>query len=376
MSELKIKAETLEIPVQVAEARSPRWKPRATGIIKAGDLYERYEVPRKNFRDQTGYQRELSTARVNRLVKDLRDDRVDLPTSVLVNLRGFNADRNLYTENGQFFLRLFKDKLHVVDGQHRVAALVKLIDEDPDRWSDFEIAFVSMLGANERDEMREFYVVNSNAKSVRTDLAYDLLKHQAEADPVIQEGVVASGQAWKVKGQTLAEELNNVPLWRGLIRYPGEPKANTTIGSASIVNSLKPLFSVSFFDQMTTQNQLKVLDAYWRGVQRAMPEPFESPGDYALQKGIGTTVMHGLFVAVLEHVRVQGRSIIEPQPYADLLEQVLPNLQGDTPTGDIVTGEDFWRTGSEGAAGSYSSSAGQRVLNAKLKALLPPIDVM
>ncbi len=86
--------------------------------------------------------------------------------------------------------------------------------------------------------------------------------------------------------------------------------------------------------------------------------------------------MHGFLVAVLEHVRAARRSLVEPQPYADLLEPVLSELQGDTPTGHVVSGEEFSRSGSEGAVSSYSSSAGQRVLIAKLKALLPPIEVL
>ena len=45
------------------------------------------------------------------------------------------------------------------------------------------IPFVCVLGASEREEMEQFYVVNSTAKSVRTDLAYDLLKQRAENDP-------------------------------------------------------------------------------------------------------------------------------------------------------------------------------------------------
>jgi len=36
---------------------------------------------------------------------------------------------------------------------------------------------------------------------------------------------------------------------------------------------------------------------------------------------------------------------------------------------------DFWLSGSEGAAGSYSSSAGRRVLTAKIRGLLPEIEV-
>ena len=61
--------------------------------------------------------------------------------------------------------------------------------------------------------------------------------------------------------------------------------------------------------------------------------------------------------------------------YTDALEPVLLDLEGDTATGEPVRGSDFWLSGSEGAAGSYSSSAGRRVLTAKLRALLPEIEV-
>jgi DGQHR domain-containing protein len=377
VSEIGAATGALEIPVQLAEARSLRWKSRVAGMIRAGDVYGRYTIPQRDHRRRSGYQRELSTARVNRLVKELREDRVDLPTSILVNLRTFDEDKNLVGRGNGLRLRLEDgQELHVVDGQHRVAALAKLVEEDPARWSDFEIAFVCMLGGNELEEMREFYVVNSTAKSVRTDLALDLLKQQAEADPVVSDSLLESGQSWKVEGQTLAEELNRTSLWRGLIRFPGEPKGVTTISSASMVSSLKPLLSNPYFSQITTPNQLKVLDAYWRGIQMVIPDPFAEPGEHALQKGLGAMVMHGFLVSVLEHIRAIGRSVIEPQPYADILADVLTDLEGDTTEGDVARGADFWRAGGEGAAGSYSSSAGRRVLTAKLRAGLPPIEVV
>ena len=45
---------------------------------------------------------------------------------------------------------------HVVDGQHRVAALLKLINEDPDGpWRDFLVPFICMVGATEQEEMEQ-----------------------------------------------------------------------------------------------------------------------------------------------------------------------------------------------------------------------------
>lgn len=375
MGEVKSSVGTPEIPVQLTKSESRKWTPKVTGVITARDLYARYEIPRRDQRDKSGYQRELSTTRVNKLAKDLRGERVDLPTSILVNLRSFEEGRNLRMLNEHLHLRLEGGPLYVVDGQHRVAALARLFEEDPERWGNYEIPFVCMLGADELEEMRQFYVVNSTAKSVRTDLALDLLKQQAEAHPEVMISLEETGQTWKVKGQALAEELSRTKHWRGLMRFPGEPKAGTTISSASVVSSLKPLFSNAFFGQMPTPSQVKLLNAYWQGIEDTIPEPFEEPTEYTLQKGQGAMVMHGVLTYVLEYVRSTGRSVVEPQPYADALESVLLDLEGDTASGDPVRGADFWLSGAEGAAGAYSSSAGRRVLIARLRGLLPEIQV-
>jgi DGQHR domain-containing protein len=362
------------LPVVKTATRSGT--PMVTGVMPAGELVNRYVIPRRNARTKTGYQREVSTSRVNRLMKDLRAKRVDLPTSILVNLRDFDPLEHLVESGHGVVFRPGDQKLHVVDGQHRVEALARLVDEDPEKWSDFELPFVAMLGASEREEIRQFYVVNSTAKSVRTDLAYDLLKQRAESEPGVFDALIETGETWKVKGQQLVEELEKASaLWKGRIRFAGEATAGTTIGSSGLVSSFKPLLATPYFGAITTANQVKVLSAYWEGIRQVIPEVFTEPGDYVIQKTTGVMIMHGLLVSVLEYIRSTGRSVIEPEPYADALREALEDLEGDTGTGDVVRGADFWLAGAEGAAGSYSSNAGRRVLTAKLRTALPPIDV-
>ena len=129
-----------------------------------------------------------------------------------------------------------------------------------------------------------------------------------------------------------------------------------------------------YFGSITTANQVKVLTAYWEGIRQTIPEVFPEP-DYVIQKSTGVQIMHGLLVSILEYVRSTGRSVIEPQPYADALQDALLELEGDTSQGDLVRGADFWLAGGEGAAGPYSSNAGRRVLTAKLRGALPAIEV-
>jgi DGQHR domain-containing protein len=362
-----------EIPVHRTATRGGT--PLIVGVVDASSLRRTFTIPRRDARTKSGYQRELSQSRVNRLVKDLRGNRVDLPTSILVNLRDFDAGRHLVERKGRLFFRHGDESLFVVDGQHRVEALVRLVDEDEARWGEFEIPFVCMLGASEREEIRQFYVVNSTAKSVRTDLALDLLKQRAESEPGLIDALIESGETWKVKGQQVVEDLSKSRLWRGRTRFPGEPKGETTIGSAGFVGSLRPLLNTPYFGALTPRNQVKILDAYWEGIARVVPECFVRPTEYTLQKTTGVNVMHGLLVSVLEYVRSVGRSVVEPEVYADVLAGVLPELEGDTTSGEIVRGSDFWLGAGEGAAGSYSSNAGRRVLTAKLRGLLPPIEV-
>lgn len=366
--------EVVEIPVVLRHG--PRGVPQAVGVIRAGVAARNFEVPHRDSAARRGYQRPPQMVRVRKLKTALRLHRVDLPTAVLFNIRDFQED-DLVDRDGRLILCLDLDRvvLLVVDGQHRMLALAELVQEQPEEWADFPLSFVCMLGATEQQEMEEFYVVNSTAKSVRTDLAYDLLRERAYADPEIMTAAIESGDRWKVDGQTLTEELARRSVWRGRIRFPGQPAAGTTIGSAGMVTSVKALLSNSFFGSIAPASQVDLLEAYWQGIAKVLPEPFIDPSVYALQKSTGVQAMHAVLLTVIEWVRAENLSVIDPQSYADALEEALLHLQGDTASGMTAEGAEFWRSGPDGAAGSYSSNAGRRVLIARIKGALPEIRV-
>jgi DGQHR domain-containing protein len=348
---------------------------QVSGVMTAEALTRRYVIPRRDHRTKKGYQREVSTARVNRLASDLAAGRVDLPTAVLLNLRDFDEKEHLFPHGDHLHFMPGEAELYVVDGQHRIEALARLIERDPARWADFEVLFACLLGATEREEMEEFYVVNSTAKSVRTDLALDLLKQRAETDPNIMRSLVETSEDWKVTAQAVTEELDRTSVWRGRIRFPGEAKAETTIGSNGMVASLKPLLATPYFGAISRENQVKVLSAFWEGTRAVLPEVFAQPLDYGLQKSTGVMIMHTLLISTLENIRAQGRSVLEPDSYADVLGGTLRSLEGDTANGRVARGAEFWRSGPDGAAGSFSSNAGRRVLSVRLRGALPDFDV-
>lgn len=305
-----------------------------SGFIPASALFPNwYIVPWYDTRTKKGYQRQPQDARINSLANDLRKKRTDLPTAVLLNIRSKDAPkavRDDVLELDRFIVDGEPFKFHVVYGQHRVLALAKLMDEDPERWARFQIPFVCLLGADEDEEMEQFYIVNSTAKSVKTDLALVLLRRRSDQDPAIYEALQEKGREWQVDGQALLERLAaESQIWRNRVRFPSMEKGETTIPSASMVTSLKPLLASPYFGGLKPDQQLKVLDAYWQGIREVLRPAFDDSEHYAIQKGVGVIVMHLVLPNVLECVRSRGVIPTDVSAYARILEEPLNRLQGE-----------------------------------------------
>jgi DGQHR domain-containing protein len=359
--------------------------PLVAGFIPAGILIpDRYEIPYHNPRTRKGYQRPPQQSRINELANDLRKRRVDLPTAILLNIRSRDASSAL--QQGALNLELLEQmgrrerKFYVVDGQHRMLALQQLVTEETnenEHWSNYPIPFVCMLGANEDQEMEQFHIVNSKAKSVRTDLSLILLRQRADKHPEVFEQLVERGKDWQVGGERLAERLADTSsIWRGRIRMPAMDKGSTTISSASMVGSLKPLLLSPYFSNLGIESQQKVLDAYWAGIRELLRPAFDEPDRFNIQKGVGVVVMHTLLLSLLEIAKAGGLSVAESESYMKILRDPLDNLDGDNADGTTVKGLDFWRVAPEGAAGSFSSNQARRVLIARLRRMLPEVEIL
>lgn len=338
-------------------------------------------IPLRDTPTMSGYQRKVSPKRVRELKEQLRKGRVDLPTAVLLSLR--NASLEMVVEEADTKHRFFRidhvssEKFNVVDGQHRLKALEELAQEDYATWREYPIPFVCMIGADEFEEMQQFYVVNSTAKSVKTDLAYDILRQKVVENPDIRLDLVAQNREWQVLGQEIAGRLaQECNVWIDRIRFANQPLGTTTISSSALVNSLKPMLAPQqyAFRSLNVDDQVKVIDAFWSGVQICLPNAFEDPQRYALQKGPGVFALHGVFGHVFEYIRAEGNSVFQAESFAVAMRESLQELAGENTDGEIVSGVDFW--GSRGgAASAYSSHGGRRVLAARIANRLPAIKV-
>ena len=353
------------------------------GVIPVETLVEHYSVPFRNVTKDTGYQRQPTESRVSQLARELKSSNVDLPTSVLLNLRDAEEDEVLQKlRDDNYIFTLDPDKsdsshrLYVVDGQHRIRALEKAINDYEIDMGKMKIPFVCMLGANEMQEMEQFHVVNSNAKSVRTDLALSLLKARAQHDPDFAKLIETRGRKWEVDAQILTERMaTSSSTWKGRIRLPNSPLGDTTVPSASFVRSLKPLLTQTaiFRSLKDVDRQVQVIEAYWQAIRRVLPDAFENPTKYNIQKGVGVDVMHFVFPVVLDLVRFEGSPVFQPESYVQIIHDPLRNLEGLNGEGKTVQGVDFWKTGRAGAAGAFTSASGKRRLSEYLQSELPEL---
>lgn len=346
------------------------------GKIRVEDIAKSYEVPLRKTVEDDGYQRELSKKRVNELADAIAEARVDLPTAVLLSRRHLKIETMEADKNGLRMLPIDgeKDPFYVVDGQHRIAALEKLYEENPDQWKNYELPFVCMIGASDLQEMEEFHVVNSTAKSVSTDLAMDLMKKRYEEDSKYRDWVKKADREWQVNAQTIIEELRERPVWKGRIRYPNEAAGpNTTIKIGALVNSLGVPLREAGLRRYEMEARIEILNAYWEGIRRVYGVAFEdrAPPLFNVQKTIGAYVFH----ALLPDIMLLVGSVTDDMAYEHILRGPLNAISGETVGGDEAEGIDFWRSGSKGASGQYSSAAGRKNLIEKIRRELPQLSV-
>ena len=349
----------------------------AIGSIPIPVLAVLYEVDRIELPgNPEGYQREASSSRVNSLRKDLADKKVDLPTAILLNLRHFNQAQHLKIENGTTELTLSSsDRLHVVDGQHRVESLIALHKDEPEQWASYALPFVCLLGADRNGEITEFHVVNSNAKSIGTGLAMELLKRRSANEEVLKD-LVSTGKAWMPKASKLTDRIAETDIWKG-IQFPEQKKGKTLITYNGMATSLRNLVEPPGYFQSVgdEEQQCRILNAYWEGIKLVLPDALKKPEDYNLQRTLGTTALHNVLVNVLAVMVSEGFSVLEPTKYAGIMKAPLAELGETSVDGAWVEGADFWKRGAQGASGTFNGRLGNRVLQAKIIEKLPNLTV-
>ena len=349
--------------------------PTYASVIQVNDLVSRFQIPYWDHNKKQGYQRRPDPKRVRKLARELKEGNVSVPTSLLLSVRDETLKPKLV--GGFYELALppaGEPIFYVVDGQHRLLALKQLVEEEPNgKCGDWRVSVVVFFGADESTEMSQFHIVNSNAKSIKTDLAYALIKERAQRHPDLMDSVISRRNLWKIQALELAEKLSTRGDWDGLIRFANQERGSTVITSNSFITSLKVAYRDSSFQPLDQKSRGEVLTAYWASIRRTLPECFHDPKKYALQKTVGVFVMHLVLPAVLNSVLLNGNSHNNVDAYEHMLRSTLENLTDENKLQEPVSGAEFWLTGRRGAAGRYSSGGAHAELAERIRQSLPRI---
>ncbi len=370
----------------------------------AGDVVPRTYVDTYDPSTQKGYQRDRQMPRVRKAAEYYRLGG-RMPNPLLVNIRSEDFDKievEILGDADGYASALESEgdwiglaeihipegvKIWVYDGQHREGAVEELLTTDRDDFETFPVPLSLTVGLETAEEMKEFYEVNQNAKAVKTDLAWELLRLMAQDDPDLAEMLEVKGQDWKTRGADVVRDLVNLGgVWAENIQEANVRKARTdrlTLNKAQFIRSLQPVLAMPALSKADTATIAKIIDAYWQGIAQVLPEPFAKdvdPKKWVIQKGPGAIAFHRVLPQVIEVLSAKGERLADPNAYAEVLKE-LPTLSGEVVHEDgtykDVTGDDFWKAGPEGVASQWTGDAGRKRLAVRIQALLPkPAEVL
>jgi DGQHR domain-containing protein len=233
----------------------------------------------KNILNQRGYQRSPEDEHVRSIAKYLERSDSIMPVAGLLNVREKGRLKFKHNE------LIIPDgtRVWVVDMQHRLKALVQAHEDGFAKDGSFYFPAIITEGLDRVDEAAQFYVINTKAKKMNVALTRRLLIENAKVK------YVSDVKPWEISAVKAAIELNerlvNNP-WHGRLRQPNEEKMVRHVATeTSFVSSLRQLF---LSNPQARANQIaKELSLMWTAVRIHIPECFQEPRKYQLQRTPG-----------------------------------------------------------------------------------------
>lgn len=356
-------------------------RPLYLGYLRAKDLFEMSKVDiwdpdlsliSLDDIERQGYQRAPMKTHFTKVARYLLNEKEALlPTSILLSARGelrFEA----FDDKGDLGDLIIPNEvlpLYIVDGQHRVEGLRYAVEySGKDELKDFVLPATILERVPKLEEVRQFYVVNTTAKRIRTDLAARLLRAMADKDPDLELRLIGEGRKWKLRATKIANLMNSESgwPWQGRIRRPNAPRlGEAVVSETSFSQSLKPLLSGSFLEQLEDELVVALLTRYWGAIAELIPTAFENPRDYVIQKTTGVYALHMVAPRVFELCR--SADDFSRKAIRDLLTH-------SEEARDYFTREDIWRT-KTGDLSIYNSMKGFRQLADQIIETLPRVEV-
>ncbi|MGE4397370.1 MAG: DGQHR domain-containing protein [Sulfurimonas sp.] len=224
--------------------------------VKAKELWSFVSINERDSDKDEGYQRTLSTSRVNQISKYI-DKHNYIPNNILISL-----SNECYIDKNNLYVPKKSDMGWVIDGQHRLAGAKEAQIE-------IELIVVAFINLSLDEQVKQFVTINREGKGVPTSLYYDLMKHlptnKSDTD-IAKERAVDIASALK-------KDENSVFYERIIITSP----KNGEISLNNFVRKIFPLLNKNGkLHIYSLKEQEKIIDNYFTAFQHVFPKYFEN----------------------------------------------------------------------------------------------------
>lgn len=334
------------------------------GAIQAKILAELYEkkllkIDMYSPANPGGYQRALSKTRSRKFGRFVADTlRGISPTSILIYSRDPNSGIKKIGEGLYEIQDTDSDRvqLYITDGQHRTDGIFEAFKEG---WlnenTDYEIPIVILFWDQSRspkdqrlEEAMQFYIINTQQKRMRTDLAHQYIfkQHEAEKGPIGDSTKLPYGikkKDYVPYAIYITRRLREDPdsPWKDLI-LPPNMRGDAPITEGSFSDSLSPILDYSIQANLTMGEIISLLKNFWKAIFNLCPDARKNYDKYVLMKTSGVYSLH-IFLPTL----LIRKPNLGTQPSVEQFGQVLQRI------GDCFT-DNFWES-KNGEAASFGT---------------------
>lgn len=316
------------------------------GSLRAEDVIRLGRVAEWSEDNAEGYQRAPEATRIRKLATFLKNESVPLlPSSVLLSHRGDPLPKREIAK-GLFEIDVADHEvLWIVDGQHRVGGLRMAIEKfGLERFKDFQLPVVLMEFEDVAEEAHQFQLINENMKKVNTMLARRLLQMRLEKGGAeVKKALREARRLWEADSVEVIKTLTSDPdsMWFDRVQSPNQKKQpQHIVRELSFSTSLRPLLTDDLTRDLTVERVAGYLRNFWEAWRQIIPEAFEAPEEYVIQKSSGIFILHQVAKYVLR--LLVSRNVNDPT--VEDIRMILEDA-------DEAATAEYWRVGNtEGAA--------------------------
>lgn len=315
---------------------------------KASQLFSALSINRRIEDKIEGYQRALSVARVEAVMRYLVERKKPIPGAIIICLDKGSFDK----KTGILSIPPGEDVGWVIDGQHRLAGASLAASKHK---KDIEMAVVAFLGLDEKSQIEQFVTINREAKNVPTSLYLDLLQYLPHKNPA---------DAAKERAVDLATVLRrdeSSPFFER-IAVTTSPKAGQ-LSLANFVRKIAPqvVRDKGILGTYTEREQAAVISNYYKGIAQVFSEDFKRK-DSIFFKTIGFGAMWNVFqnvfsVTLKNHSGFTVKDVIATLKNVQSFDFSTWSQYGTGNQAELNAGDDF-RSALFGALNKTEETAG------------------